>query len=310
MEIHLLKDTETLSKYTKVNASFPESSWRAYLPDALFNHILPLTGENLIQIANEYAATDNQDDETKTKLKEQIERCAACFVMQIYAPEGSLAVSDSGHTVIRTDHTAPASDYKIKKYRESLIARGFQAIEMLHRFLITEIENPLFSAWIDSIQFQNMNNYLNTAFDFENFGCVKIYNSRMFLEETRSLMTLIEEKHITPMLTPETRQKLIRVAKGFKDQLNANETVLLSIIRKFVALRTAQIITESKDSDTSLFLRALHENSHDVNSYYKNQALIYFSQINNFLLQHSELGKGIKNKSINTKNSSFFFATY
>lgn len=119
MQNNILKNTTVLQKYVKVNASFPDTSWKPYLADALIQYIKPLTGEEILKIANEQAGTPT-DSTVLQSLVELIERATACFLMSLYTNEGSLSVGDAGHTVIRTANLAPANDAKINLYKEGM----------------------------------------------------------------------------------------------------------------------------------------------------------------------------------------------
>lgn len=307
--MNILKDTETLKKYTKVNASLPDESWRHLIPDVVYRYILPLTGGEVFKLANDFAGSSSRDPEM-TALLELIERPVACFLMDIYATEGSIAVGDAGHTVIRTEKQAPASDYKIRKYRESELSRAYNGIEILHLFLIERSDKEPLKVWTKSEAYNLViNNYLNTAKDFQLHGLVHIDNNRLFLENNRALMSMVEDEYITTRIYPDTVIRLKYYAKGDQSIILKNhENRLLSLVRRFIAQRVAQIVTESNDNknDSYYFLRSLYANRYDVHSYFKKQSNLYLSQINNHLKVHPDLGHSTHDSHMNHSHSSFF----
>lgn len=267
--INLLNTTERLKLYVKVAASMPVPAWRCYLPAAL-QTIKKVTGEHIIRLANEQYDSSN---ETIKELVSHIERAAASFIMCSYVKQGSINIGDRGHTVIRTNNEAPASDTKIAAYEKSVRKDGYNSLETLHLFLIREISNiSIHQAWTNSQEFASRKNFITTVYCFENNGLVNIESDREVFENLRGTMSFLEKKHIRSKLSSATTDKLIRYATLGNIALTETERYLLSEIQQYIAAST------------------YFEYSGKVNSMLSEQANIALASVNKIIAQNQDFG--------------------
>src|SRR5690554_6804273 len=112
----LIKSTEELQKYVKVNKTMNFEMFRSFLIDAQDKYILPYIGQETI---------DQVKDSESDKLREYLCRALGPFAMALATDEFSIGFGESGHTVARSEGLAPASDAKIEKALESLFKRGW-----------------------------------------------------------------------------------------------------------------------------------------------------------------------------------------
>ena len=106
----LITSTEQLKKYVSINASKDFATYEQYVIDAQREYLEPYVGYKLLE-----------DIEAKDDDKLYILLCNALgpFSLAIATHELSIQFGESGHTVVRTDKLAPASEAKIEKAKES-----------------------------------------------------------------------------------------------------------------------------------------------------------------------------------------------
>jgi len=232
--------------------------------------------------------------------------------------ELSIRISDSGFTVAKQDGSTgyvPASDTKIAKVADSLQLRGFQYLDQLLEYLEANAND--FPEWKESKYYTlRGGNYIQTATQFQEIGLVDIGYSRLTFESLRPLMTMLEQRYVSELITDALD---ITLRSKLDTTKTAAETALIMAIRRFVACKTAELHTSnaSKEARSGAdnkeyrpIIRPVYEDRTDSGNFFAEQASYYQTKIQQLLTANAvEFGIEIDTPlAWNSADQSFFYS--
>jgi len=234
----LLKTTEEIRQYLKVDISEKESSFLPYIPDATQKYIKPYLGsDQLTELDEYYNDSEVEEDPLLDNLLTHVQRALAKFTFLMAAPNLDLNVSEGGFTVRSTQNQAPASRERVDRFMQSLERQAWDNIEMLLAFL--EENKGDYPLWVESDAYtMAMRNFINSAGEFDSL--VPIDRSRLAFMQLRPIMDNIELTEIEPNIS-------IELCTAIKEQMlsgelsEANEKILPDIKRSVANLTFGNI---------------------------------------------------------------------
>ena len=283
----IISTIDQLATTVKINKSIPMDVVEPFLQTARDIYLVRYLGVELVEVL-ELEATP----ERAVKLLKLVQQALGPLAIWLGTAELSVRFSDVGFTVSKMDGASgyvPASDTKIGKVEESLERRGFQYLDAVLEYL--EANADLFPEWKASRYYTlRGGNYILSATQFQEIGLVDIDYSRLTFESLRSVMGMIELRFVKELLG-DTLDTLLR------SKLNTlptpAEIQLIAAVRRFVACKTAQIVTsEASNSNRSggdakeykPLIRPLYADPTDNGNFFAEQSGYNFSKIQQVLV--------------------------
>jgi hypothetical protein len=210
-------------------------------------------------------AEDPEDSELA--LMSYVDRAIAIFTLFLAAPQLDLSVQEGGFMVNSTDSTAPASAQRVTNYINSLEQSGWNAVEMLLRFL--ETNKADYPTWTESDCYTLANrNLINSAVEFDRI--VNIDKSRLRFSAFRPEIERVEHLQIIPLISLEQYTEL-------KTTEDKKHLVLKEYLKKAVVYFVAADQIDQKHIGTANMFRALAKKYIDDNvddfTEYKNSGI-------------------------------------
>lgn len=296
----IISTIEQLSKVVKINKSTPYAVFEPFIASATDIYLKRYLGAELIQKLQEESVADAYKD-----VLDLVRKSLGPMALWIGNAELSVRVGDSGFTVEKkTDSLLPASDTKIAKVEESLERRAFQYLDMVLEYL--EQHAGDIAEWSESPYNAG---YIRSAKEFQELGLVDIGYSRLAFENLRPLMGMVTERYVIEYIGEELNSALLQdMAEHTEDP----QKKLISVIRKFVACKTAELYTSqaSKKNRTSVeyieykpIIRPAYEDPDETGNFFANQAKYYLGKIQEIVTSNAEaLGIVPKNEAIEFNN--------
>jgi hypothetical protein len=301
----LIRDFDTLKKYVKVSVSATWDAFSPYVQDAQRFYIEPYLGTTLIGNLEQIIDSDEQE-EIYLLLLTETRRALGPLSYMLATHESSIGFGDAGHTVMRTDKVAPASDEKVRLARESAELRGWQNLEYLLAWLEEKKED--FPEWESSSYLRNpKSKYFRSATDFQELGMVDIEYSRLTFDKLLQLTRRIEVTDIADLVP-------IEIDNPFYEYLFDNEKKLISYIQAYIASKTAMLHTSqatkqqrttNEKPEYKPVIRPLYEDVIDTGNYYAGQVDYWRAKIIELLADEFDIDKSGK-LNWNATDKKFF----
>ncbi len=184
----LITLTTEMREYLRIDLSEKEVSWASFVGPATEKYIRPVLGDNLLEdLEADYIAATH--DAQLVALLPKVQLPLAKFTLLLAVPNLDLNVSEGGFTVRSTPQQAPASRERVLAFQESLEKQGWDAIEVLLRYLednAGDYESAL-GTWLTSDAYTlAIRNLVNSAKEFD-----KIYSidqSRILFNQYRNIL--------------------------------------------------------------------------------------------------------------------------
>ncbi len=284
----MIKTVQDLQKYIKVNKSLPFEVIEPFIQHVKAVILVEYFG---IELLSELEDEEVGFSPKQKKLIKYIDSATAPFALMLGASELSVRMSDSGFTVDKKENHVPASDKKIEALRNDLRLRGYQLLSVALDYVEKNIEN--FSSWTSSIYYQRQNkNFIRNAKEFQDVGAVNIGYDRFVFDSFLPTMTLIEERYILENIGMDLFDSL----KENADTVTGEKKLLLLYIRRFVALKTAEIYTSEvgkqnrqkpNDVEYTPVIRPLFLST-GTRNFYAEQSNYYWDKINENINKNAE----------------------
>lgn len=292
----LITSTEQLKKYVSINASKDFATYEQYVIDAQREYLEPYVGYKLLE-----------DIEAKDDDKLYILLCNALgpFSLAIATHELSIQFGESGHTVVRTDKLAPASEAKIEKAKESLFKRAWSNLDAAIKYLSESSDK--YPLW-ESAKFANK---LSTDL-FENHrslqenGLIDIDNSPLTFSRLQPLIKRIERTEVMMSLLPRDMK------------VDDIPTELMPLLQAYVGSRVAALHTSRNShsqransrfgTEFTATIRPLFENHSDDMNYYNEQSQLYATEIKSWLVDNGDIDASASRVDWNDKDKKIFSA--
>jgi len=238
----LIKTTEELQQFLKVDSTFVVSTLYAYQESAIEQYLRDALGEDLTDaLADYYNADDPEAEADLDALLPYAQRVVAKFSFHTGAPNLDLKLTDSGFGVVNNQTLSPASKDRVNRFIESLEREGWAAVEMLLRFL--ESNQADYPLWVESEAYtMTQRNYINSAEDFDKY--VSIGKSRLKFNELRNAMDDVEILEVNPVIGESLATKIKAEIKA--GTLTAANLALLFFIKRATANLTAAYALDEK----------------------------------------------------------------
>ena len=178
----LIKTTVEMRTYLRMSLSEKEASWQPYVGPATDKYIRPVLGDVLLDALNaDYNAATHDAD--LVALLPYVQGALAKFTLLMAVPNLDLNISEGGFTVISSPNVAPASRERVNALMASLLEQGWDAIEILLRFLEENIND--YASWETSDAYTlAIRNLVNSAVDFDKI--FHIMQSRILFNRFRN----------------------------------------------------------------------------------------------------------------------------
>lgn len=293
----LIQSIDELRKYVKINASKNFDTYRMFVADAQDRYIVPYFGNELI------SSLVNDDEDL---LREYMCRALGPFSLALATDEFSIGFGESGHTVLRTDKEAPASDAKIERAEESLYERAWanldKALDYMQKYLD---EYPVG----DNILRNFKTSLFTSAFEFQDKGLVNIDYSSLTFIHLRTLIIRIEMTETYRLLPKSTLNKY--KVDGFPEDI-------LSFMQAYTGSRVAMLHTSQTtrsqrgtpggSSEFKPVIRPLYEDRDDTGNYYADQVEIWRLTLLDALVENGEVEADGMAMKYNAKDKKIFVA--
>jgi len=231
----LIHSIEELQRFLKVDSTFIVSSLFPYQEQASEKYLRSILGDDLMESLITWYNTipDDEDEEDSSDLVLLLpyaQNIIAKFAFFLGAPNLDLKLTDAGFGVVSNQNLAPASKERVNRFVSALESDGWDAVEILLRFL--ENHEDDYPQWTESSAYtMQLRNYINSAEEFDRY--VNINKSRLKFMNFRQAMDNIEILQIDPVisknLAAEIRSQILT------DQLSEENSFLLPMIRRAVA---------------------------------------------------------------------------
>ncbi len=269
----IFSDIEQLRAVAKVNRSTPWDVFQIYINDSISLFLTPYLGTALIKKIE----TEAESESTLLKL---VQNALGPYAVAMATDEMSIAIGDNGHTVVKSDKSAPASDAKIEKARESLLNRAWSNMEILLSYL--EENSSKYTEWREAKYHKNRKtSYFLSAEEFQDKGLIDINYSRLCFERIRMLIFNVEKTEVSPLLGDKEAEILSENEEKHKN--------IRSKIQAFIGARVAQLhtskttrIQRSKYAELEFqaVLRPLfYDDSEDFENLYAQKAIYWMGEI-------------------------------
>lgn len=212
-----------------VNKSFSIKSIEPYVAAAARKHLTPFLGDAFYEEI--VAAYDNNDTEAKYKLLwPHVQKALGFLAIYEYFPMMSVQVSDTGLHRSENEHKKTAFKYQENNYRESMLENGYEAVELLEKYLIAKKAD--FPTWTSADEYQKVYSiFLNNATAFRNHYSKQI--SRYTFEQMRALIEDVQAFAIESTFPQAAYEDLkTKFAAG---TFTTEEKKALGMIRKAMA---------------------------------------------------------------------------
>lgn len=196
----MLNTIEDFQKYVRISASVDFKSVEPFIAPAIDKYLTDYIPTELFELMN---AEDPAESEEA--LMPFVDRAIAIFTLFLAAPQLDLSVQEGGFMVNSSDSTAPASAQRVTNYVASLEASGWNAVEMMLRFL--ETNKADYTTWTESDCYTLANrNLINSAVEFDKI--VNIDKSRLRFSKFRTEIDKVEQLIIIPLISLEQYTEL------------------------------------------------------------------------------------------------------
>ncbi len=249
MEKHLLKTTEDLQGFVRINLSVLRQSFLPYEFDAQHKFIARYLGQELhselllLYNGDEYPGW--ADSEYKKGVLRQVlyhcQNALAMFTMYLAAPHMDLHLSEMGFVVTHSQNAAPASAQRVKTAVDAFLDQGYDRLEVMLRFL--EKHHGVIASYGDSDAYVLENaGIINSAAEFDQILPLSL--SRIRFIALRQEMQSIRKLVIEPIISEEFFSELVEQKQ--KLELSQDNKSLLSLLQHAMAyMAVAGTLNES-----------------------------------------------------------------
>jgi hypothetical protein len=216
------------------------------VPDVINKFILPYLGSAQLALLETWY-DDSKPEETYTpeggeeevvkyleNLLPYVQRAVVRFAIFMSVDELDLMLTNSGFVVTSNASVTPASPDRVAKFKRSMEQSGWDAIELMLRFLETNKAN--YTAWTGSDAYtMAKKNFVNSAVEFD--AKVGINQSRLDFHRYRLTMDRIEYEKIIPVISQDLYDAI--KAEILEDDVSEDNAVILPLLKNALIFFTA-----------------------------------------------------------------------
>ncbi len=202
--------------------------WQPYLEEAEETFLLPVFGQEFLDILSEAANGSASGSSKYDDLLYKVRKALALYALYLGTDEMAVHVTSSGVQVAIGENFKPAPAYQIMNLKESFISRAHRHIDLALKYL--EIKKEVFSEFT----FVEHDCFIRNAADFQQF--VDIHASRRVFISLLPVMKSIEKKWILPTISQEYFADLkSKIGISAEPGPSADDTIILEMIKPAVA---------------------------------------------------------------------------
>lgn len=252
----LIKDIADLLKHVPLSKTLKLVHVTPSIEAAEIKYIIPEIGQEMYDELDAAYNAEEELSEEYAALLSKVQRALANFAALLYMPIAEVNFSDAGIQRQETDTNKTAFIRQIKNLEESFLKAGYDAIEVLLKFL--EANKDDYGTWAESSAYTiSKELFINTAEDFNKV--VNIGSSRRFFNSVRQTIRKVEEFNVKPVVGDELYEEL-------KEQIETGEVSeenepLVSLIKKAVAHLTVADSLTSRVATISDYAGLIHPNT-------------------------------------------------
>lgn len=271
----LIESIEQLRQYIRINKSADFSIYRTFILDAQNKYIMPFFGETLVE------SIDSSEE-----LFMYICSALAPFSMAHATDEFSIAFGESGHTVLRSDSVAPASETKIEKAKASLFDRGWENLDKALKHV--ESHKDDYPDWKIEHSYNTL--LFKNAKEFQDNGMVDIDYSFLTFYHLRLLISRIEKTETFMMLPDDLRltYQTGEIPMQLKSAMQAYTGSRVASLHTSIATRSQRAHPGSSMTarvEYEPVIRPLYADTSDTGNYFESQVEFWKAQISDALIK-------------------------
>ena len=213
-------------------------------PDVINKYIQPFLGKEQLALLETWY-DDNKPEETFTpeegepetvqyleKLLPYVQRILVRFAIFMSVDELDLMLTNSGFVVTSNASVTPASPDRVAKFKKSMEQAGWDAVELLLRFL--EDNESDYTTWKASTAYTKaVRGFVNAASEFDD----KVMISRLDFHRYRLTMDRIEYEKIIPVISQDLYDAI--KAEILEDDVSEDNAVILPLLKNALIFFTA-----------------------------------------------------------------------
>ncbi|WP_233898353.1 DUF6712 family protein [Tenacibaculum piscium] len=261
----IIKTTEKLRDFIRVNGSVDIENLEPYLLKAERNLLKPLIGVGQISVFEQELT-----DPVLIYAQKLAQDAVANFGYYLYLPIGAVQISDAGILVVESDKAKQASDKKFKELQRSFKKSAHEALDDLLDYM--EQYADKFLDWFNSDYYTVYKELLvNRTSVFNKY--YYIFNSRQTFIAMMPTIRIVEDQFIKPV-----------IGKKLLDDLKSNQTIQERKEVKEYLQQAIVAFTVMKTVDNGMFVldaRGMHM-KFDVLPYEKSVTNVNL-KVNDFL---------------------------
>jgi hypothetical protein len=241
----IFKNLADLQKFVKVNATTDfQKAIQPYEQDAIDSYIIKHLSAELYAELDEYVnSTPDTPNNILDTLLPYVQRALARFMLFKASPSLDINVGTTGFTTHSPSSggLVPASALRVEKFDRSLENLGWDAIEIMLRFL--EKNKTNYPSWVASDAYtMHITGLVNTAEEFNKEHVIN--SSRLKFLEYRPAISRVERIQIIPVISENLFNLLV-------SQIKANN-ITEPNAKLIIPLRTAIVmfVMSQKINDT------------------------------------------------------------
>lgn len=293
----LINSIDELRKYVKVNTSKNFDTYRMFVADAQDRYLEPYFGSRLI---------DELAEKSDDLLREYLCRALGPFSLALATDEFSINFGETGHTVLRDEKSAPASDAKIERAEESLYERAWANLDKA--LGCVQKNKDAYPLWAE-IERAMRTSLFSSAREFQDKGYVNIDYSTLTFVHLRTLITRIEKTETYRLIPKSTIEKYAdsQFPEDILSAMQAYTGSRVAMLHTSQATRSQRAMPGSK-AEYKPVVRPLYDDIEDTGNYYADQVEIWRLTLLDALVENGEVESDSRALKYNSADKKIFVA--
>jgi len=252
----IIKTIDEVRDFYPANVSLNIGNIKPYFDDAAQKYLVDFLSQDQYDSLLAWYINNKNDSVTGyDDLLPYVQRVIVRFAIFLGTDQLDVVMQNQGFAVVSNSNLTPASPDRVRKFRESMESSGWDAIEMMLRYLETNKAN--FDLWTDSDAYTlATKNFVNSATEFDK--TVNIGQSRLRFHKMRQTIDQVEYTKIYPAISKVMADDIIAQIKA--DDIDDEYETILPSLKKAVIFFTAAIeIPEKKEQYEQMALHYIND---------------------------------------------------
>ena len=228
----LIKTIDEVQKCFKVNGSTSIETILPYIETAQEKYLPKYLGDTLLAALDAWYTTSAPPPANTwyTKLLPYVQKATANFAYFMAADDLNIHSGENGFTVVANSNHVAASEARTKAFKENRERLGYEAIELMLRFL--EANKAQFASWTSSPAYTISYKYpINTADELND--CIEVGQSRLVFTKLWPHMDYAVSNNIVGATSQELYDAILAQLKA--DTVSVANQKLLTPLRQALA---------------------------------------------------------------------------